>query len=291
MKKILTIFAMASLFASISIAASVQQVKGKRTLINLDTTMANTGDEFFTVDAAGKRRAIIKIRQIKGGRATADVLRGRPQVGHTLTPRTAPSASAKRSTPTQKKSSSSKSATSSQPGWGAMASVFMNSMSAKFIASGNRQVSVDMKGNSFGATGLYDYRLSPNFSIRAIAGYEQYQLSGSTPLSDCEASTTCVVNIDYLSGYGIARYNFTLDPSRIWVGGGIGLLYAMSKASNVLNTSQITSNMMYVAAAGADIKMGAQSFLPIQVDYGMFQGSDSVKASSIVLRAGWGYYF
>lgn len=297
---IVSLLALSFTFLNLELAWSttIKQVKGKKALIDIDSTAISVGEDFFTVDAAGKKKAIIKIKQVKGKKAIADILKGKPEAGHTLTPRIAPTRS---QTKTTARSSKTKTSSSSQgssssisninSGWGVMGNVYMNSMSAKFLASGNRQLSVDLKGTSFGVTGLYDYRMSSKFSVRGLVGYDMYQLSGSTPLSDCTNSTTCTVSISYLSSYGIARYNITEDPTRIWVGGGLGFLLALSKTSTILNTDQISTNLVYMISGGADIKMSNNSFLPLQLDYAMFQGSDSVRANSIIIRAGWGFYF
>lgn len=281
-------------------ANKVSQVKGKRALLELDQTTVSAGEEFFTLDAAGKRKGIIKIKQVKGKKAIADILRGKPEAGHTLTPRIAPTKSSTAGTGKRSRKSSDSAASSSDtmtpiasttPGWGVLGNVYMNNMTAKIVVSGPREVTVSMKGTSFGVGGLYDYRMSSNFAIRGIGGFDQYQLSGSTPLSDCSNSTTCTVSINYLSGYGIARYDFTTGPTKFWAGGGLGFLFALSKSSTILDTSQISTNLVYMGSLGADIKMSGNSFLPLQFDYAFFQGSDSVKANSMILRAGWGFYF
>lgn len=281
-------------------ANKVSQVKGKRALLELDQTTVSPGEEFFTVDAAGKKKGIIKIKQVKGKKAIADIVRGKPEAGHSLTPRIAPtkSGTASPGKRTRKSTESSASSTetmtptsSTASGWGVLGNVYMNSMTAKIIVSGPREVTVSMKGTSFGVGGLYDYRMSSNFAIRGIGGFDQYQLSGSTPLNDCSNSMTCTVSINYLSGYGIARYDFTTGPTKFWAGGGLGFLFALSKSSTILDTTQISTNLVYMGSFGADIKMSGNSFLPLQFDYAFFQGSDSVKANSMIFRAGWGFYF
>ncbi|MFN9069077.1 MAG: hypothetical protein ACK5V3_17775, partial [Bdellovibrionales bacterium] len=84
-----------SLFLTLQAKAqSVSKISGTRVLLELGEMTASTGDRLITVDANGKRKGLVQIRQIKGTKATADILKGKPEVGHTLTtPKKAPSKS------------------------------------------------------------------------------------------------------------------------------------------------------------------------------------------------------
>ncbi|MFN7903981.1 MAG: hypothetical protein ACK5P5_02255 [Pseudobdellovibrionaceae bacterium] len=285
------------IFFSISLfGAQIINIKGTKTLIDLQSTDAKPGDEFYGMNAENKRKVILKINQVKNGKAVAEIVKGTAEVGFTLQPRTggpAPSSSTaapkKRSVKKESEDSSYTSLKSNRGAWGVVANVLMNSMSASFTGTNASKVTADLKGNSFGVNALYDYPLSKKFHIRGLGGYDQYSLTGTTANNDCDSSTTCTVNVNYLSGYGIAKYHLMTNDTRLWLGGGLGYLFAISKSSSILRTSEITSNLLYVVSLGADIQMGRKNFLPVQFDYGIFPSSDTVKATSMFIRFGWAW--
>lgn len=287
-KTIFLLFTSLSFFSS-AFAAEIINIKGTKVLIDLQGLNAKPGDEFYGMNAENKKKAILKIGQVKNGKAVAEITKGTPEVGFSLQPRVAPTAApeqAKKKPRKEKEQITSLRAT--PPGWGVTLNVLMNTMSATFTGSTGAKVSTNLKGNSFGVNGFYDYPFSKQLILRGMGGYDQYQLSGSVTNNDCDNSTTCSVNVNYLSGYGIARYNLMTGATRPWVGGGLGYLFALSKASTVLKTSEITSNLLYMVSIGVDVQM-KKNFLPIQFDYGMFPSSDTVKATTMFLRVGWGF--
>lgn len=290
-KKITFVSIIVSLFFSLNaFAAQVINVKGNKVLIDLQGLEAKPGDEFYGMNAENKRKAILRLSQVKNGKAVAELLKGSAEIGFSLQPRTgAPAPSASQPKRRTKKENYTSLRSKQQHAWGVILNVLMNTMSASFNGSTGSRVTADMKGNSFGVNGLYDYPMSDRFFIRGLAGYDQYQLTGSVANNDCDSSKTCTVNVNYLSGYGIAKYNLTTGSTRFWGGGGLGYLFALSKSSTVLKTSEITSNLLYIISLGLDVQMGGKNYLPVQFDYGIFPSSDTVKATSMFIRIGWAF--
>lgn len=285
MKKI--IFISLSFFLGISQLAFSQvitKVKDQKALLDLQGQPVQEGEEFFGLDSQGKRKSILRIKQIKGDRAVADILKGKADVGQTLQARTGGSGSSSDS------ENSSHSKKSMRPTWGIMGGFAQDKMDASFTYSSTSYIA-NMKGNGFTLTGYYDHPLSPNFILRASGGLEQFIGSASMSASVCGSGTSssCDVNVLYLSAYGQAKYNLNLSPTKYWVAGGLGYLFPMTKSSNVLDTSKLTT-WAIVPSVGVDIAMPT-GILPIQLDYVLFPDSQTVKANAIVIRAGWGWYF
>ena len=67
-----------------ALAQEIVQLKGTKALINLSGLEASAGTEFFAVDSGGKKRAILKVRQVKGDRAIADVIKGSAKTGQSV---------------------------------------------------------------------------------------------------------------------------------------------------------------------------------------------------------------
>lgn len=292
--------------------ASVTQVKGTRTLLELSgLETAQPGDELFAEDAAGKKRALLKVTQVKGARAIADVVKGKPQVGHTVVLRSVgssisrevrdadirdggaggnegPDLSASEYRKRLKKSYSGSS-------WGLMGEFMQTAMTANFTVNpgaSQRNESVQMKGSSFGVLGYYDYPLSPMFQIRGIGGLEQLNAAGSTDLPSCAngTSTACDFKVTYLSVHGQAKFVFlTQGDWRYWVNGGYGFLIAMSKSSSVLAEGNITTNQIYSFGGGIDIPVTPKNYVPVSLEYGLFPRTSSVEASVLFLRVGYGW--
>ncbi len=263
-------------------SATVKKIKGTKALISVEGSDLKINDQFFTVSSTGKKRGLLQITSIKGDQAVANVIKGIPEVGQTLLAVSMGPQKTSKATG-QKKSSKASSSTSSFKHMGLLGSYLMNKMAVNFTAGGNN-FSTAMVGTGFGLLGYYDYDYTNAFQLRGAGGIEQFQAAES-----CAALAACNVSISYLSGYGIAKYNFVNGSTKVWAGGGLGLLYAISKASTVLDTALITSTYTITLSAGADFDMGGGSYLPVVIDYSMFPSSASVTASYIALRVGWGW--
>ncbi len=282
MKFTLPLLVILTLVYSSAESATVNKIKGTKALISVEGSDLKINDQFFTVSSTGKKRGLLQITSIKGDQAVANVIKGIPEIGQTLLAvSAAPQKTSKGSI--QKKSSKASSSSSNFKHMGLLGSYLMNKMAVNFTVAG-ANFSTAMTGTGFGLLGYYDYDYTNAFQLRAAGGIEQFQVAEA-----CTSLAACNVNINYLSGYGVAKYNFINGATKVWAGGGLGLLYAISKASTVLDTALITSTYTITLSAGADFDMGGGSYLPVVLDYSMFPSSASVTASYIALRVGWGW--
>jgi hypothetical protein len=284
-----------SLFvATIAEAASVANIKGQRVLINLEGDSASPGDEFFLVDPnTNKRRAVVRISQVRGGKAIADLMKGSPAVGQTLQARGGGGGSSGGgySSPVASDSGSDNAVSNRlRPAFGIMGHYLMNSMEAQQKLQSNATNTSSMNGSGFGVGGFYDYVFSSDIIARGTIALEQFTVSGKpSNTSGCNGSGTCDAKFMYLSFYGLAKYHLTKGDYRPWIGAGGGLLLAMSKESSILNASQVSTNQVFVVGAGMDIQRGRKNAIPVSVEYALFPPSDTVKASMILLKAGWAW--
>lgn len=268
----------------------ISKVKDQKALLDLQGAPAQEGEEFFSLDSQGKKKSILKIKQIKGDKAVADVLKGKPEVGQTLQSRTGGSASADTAGASSTETSSATGKRKTGRTWGVLGGFAQDKMDASFSYL-TTNYTANMTGNGFALTGFYDMPMSKDFILRGSAGLEQFVGAADMGVKVCDSGTsaTCNVNIMYLSFYGQAKYNIISGRAKFWVAGGLGYLFAASKSSNVLKTDGL-STYVIVPSIGADIPMGG-GFLPLAFDYIMFPDSTTVKANAMALRAGWGWYF
>lgn len=294
------LLALSLLFSSVLAQAStVSAVKGQKVLILLEGGAVEPGDEFFVLNPANKKRTgIIRIKQVKSGKALADLVKGRAMAGYTLQAK-APSAMSADVNPATEEAEApvQRSDTSYlrviKDSYGVIGSYLMNSMDADVSYKDgfgiSHKASVSMSGSGFGAGGFYDYAFSSDFIGHAVATIEQFNVSGSAAEAACGGSTSCDAKINYLSMYGLVKWYALKGKYRGWVGGGLGYMLALSKSSSALNESQISTNQVFTFALGSDIQMSRKNYIPVSLEYNMFPSSSTVKANSIILRAGWAW--
>lgn len=285
-----------------TLAATIAGVKGQKVLINLEGDSVEVGDEFFLIDPAKeKRTAIVRITQVKGGKALGELLRGKAEKGHTLRAKAASPMSADYTPSVSEDRSSPMSLAGGdnflrvlKNSWGVTGSYITTSMDATVTYTipviGTRDTtSASMSGSGFGAGGFYDYVLTPSLVGRAYAGLEQFNAAGSASKAGCAGSTNCDAKINYLSMYGILKWYPLQDKYRVWAGGGMGYLLALSKSSTALNESKISANQVFTAAVGIDIQRDRMNYIPVSLEYNLFPSTEAVKASMILIKAGWAW--
>lgn len=284
MKKIINLsILLAFVLTSITaFSASIKTVKGKQVLINTDGANFKEGQELLAKDANGKNRAILKVTKVGKTQAIAEVLKGKPETGQSI--------AARRPASVETSTTDSPEVSRGVAGkkMGILGTYANSSMNARF-STGTSNETANMTGSGFGILGYYDMPIAKKFEIRGMGGLEQFIAKQTKTDAICTNSTTCNVNINYLSLYGILKYKFLTGKSNYWVGGGLGYLVAMSKSSTVLDTSQISTNQVFTLSLGSDIGMSGNKILPVSIDYSLFPSSGTVTASMISLRLGWGW--
>lgn len=279
-------------------SASVSAVKGQKVLINLDGDSANEGDEFFLINpGSNKKTALIRIRQIKGNKAMGEIIKGRAATGYSLQAKAPGSMSAGAGgygDSSYSRAQESGILRNLKNSYGITGGYLMNTMSANVTAvdsgTGIRTTSAaNMSGGGLAVGGFYDYLLSSSFVAHGVVGIEQFNVTGDAAASVCSGSKSCDAKINYLAMYGAVKWYLTQEKYRVWLGGGIGYLMALSKSSSALNASQISTNQVFNLAVGTDMQMSRKNYVPISLEYNLFPSSETVKASNIMIKAGWAW--
>lgn len=270
-------------------SAQITQVKGKGVLIDTQGDSMAPGDRFFAVDLAGKRKAIVTISKVRGDKALGRIDKGRADIGMGLMkPGGAPpsSSQAGNSEDPYYDQQTTSSSGASRMAWGGLLGVSSTSLTADIVTdSGLQQGSASTSSTSFSAMGLFDYQLFDQVWFRGLGGVEAFKTSGPAQCGT-SSNSTCDVNIMYLSADAIARYVFSNGNIKPWVGGGVALLFPLSKSSSLLQSSSITSTYAFLFTGGVDWKLNPKMYVPISIEYAMLPKSDTVEASWIQLRFG-----
>ncbi|MCB0357948.1 MAG: hypothetical protein KDD40_13115, partial [Bdellovibrionales bacterium] len=103
--------------------------------------------------------------------------------------------------------------------------------------------------------------------------------------------SACDVEISYLALDLWGRYVMTQGTFRPWVGIGFNLLFPSSKASTAIDEESITSTSVFAGGLGFDWFFKSDMYLPVQIEYGIYPSSDTVKANYLAARFGVGIDF
>ena len=260
-------------------AIKVTQVKNNKALLDLEGLDASEGQQFVGIGPNGKKKALMTLAKVKNGKAIANITKGQLAMGDAV----------ELYQPRGSSQSSSEGGHRERKAMGLMAGYAMNKMDVKSDTG-----SVSLSGNSFSLVGFYQMTLDGNISVKATAGYESLNASGtaSTSVGNCTAGSSCDVKLAYLGMTALVRYSFIRTQSiEMNAGLGLGFLFAMSKDSNVLDTGKVTTNQTIIGSLGLDYHLSRDTFIPLQFDYAMFPNNSASSANQMQLRAGYGWSF
>ncbi len=282
------IFIFTFAFTHTSNAQTIVNVKEKKVLIDLEGENLNPGDKFFAVDEAGKRKALLQIKQVKNGKAVAEILKGAAISGMAMVAAGKAHASARESS-----AGSIRRGPLVGSAYGFTGALMMNTMKiSSFDTTNYGSRSFEMVGTNFGASVFYDYPLSSNLFARGHGSLEMFDVKKKSSLPICknETSTDCNATFLQTGFYGTFNLSLTPSPKRFWIGAGGGALIYLSKESTVLQTSRFFFNTMIMAAGGLDYFTSRNTFIPVTFEYQIIPDKEA-GVTSLVLRAGWGRNF
>lgn len=277
-------------------AAEVGKASKTQAIIHLNGDSVEVGKTYFVIDPSTlKKKAQIKILKISGDKAKAAILKGKASQGFQLVLKNSTNSKNSSSEDSSEDSASEDSGSQMssktlRSSWGILGSYIMNAMSAKRTASSVTSAT-NMTGSTFGLGAFYNYAFTSNMSLKFSGAYEQMQATGTiaNPPGCGTGGTSCDATITYLSGYGHINYYIAPGAFSPFLGVGFGFLFPMSKSSTALNADKISMNQVINLAVGMDIKMGRDAYLPLIFEYNYFSPSDTVTASMMMLKAGWGW--
>lgn len=285
-----------------AVAAEVTQVKGTKALLQLSGMDAQVGSQFYILSSEGKKIGIVEVKQVKSGKAIAEILKGRAEVGGSVQPKGAAAAKNTAKAAAEDADSGATSEDESAPkaghkkyAVGVLAGMTMNSFAMNVGPSNSTtRDAATMSGSGFNLKAFGDYDFTKKLTIRAAAGIETFAAKGSIAHTYCDSGTSadCSVNFMYLGLEGSGHYNYLTGKTKAWVGLGYSYLLQISSSKNIPNLDTGSgSNQMILISTGADIGLSKGRFIPLVVEYGLFPGSADVKASSIFIRGGYGFPF
>ncbi len=287
-------FAICALTMTTAQAARVIQSKNNKVLLDLEGATVTVGQDLFLLNAQNKRVALVKISQTKNGKAIGEITKGKSDGTEIVQINSGTAAPTQDAYAPAKSSAKSKTFYRGETNKASVVLSLMNNKMTTKQADGTLPVAntedVGMKGSTIGITGVLDWYLQNNFSLRGTAGYEPFKATGAARFRSCDnlQSFDCTADISYLSGGGFIRYDFTKENILFWTALGGTLKFPMTKKTTALKMEDIKMTMTYGAALGVDYFLNPKYFIPISLEYQTFLKSDTVDANIIMLRAGYG---
>lgn len=304
MRKLLSVILVFCLPHS-AFALKILSIKQDKVLLDLESENLPIGTKIGLRDSAKKPKGILAITKIQNGKAIAS-LKGEAQKDFSLEvirseksealPLSNDSNSKKSPQNPQEKSNLSKTEAkksktqgrSLSDFYGVTAGYSLNSMTVKPSSSS----SIKLSGSSFNLSGFYQRKLTSDLGVRIFGSYQTLKASGTSQAPTCASGYNCSVDISYLGIESLVQYTFWKNPQYdIWAGAGLGLLFAISKNSNIIDTSKITTNQAILASVGLNYKLNRKAFIPLQLDYALYPDNQTTSANQIIFRAGYGLSF
>lgn len=266
-------------------AAYVERVKGKQVLINNEDTDIQVGENYYVV-VDGKRRAVVKITKVRGGKSIGVVTKGRAEPDASVKPARKVRPAFNDDGDEEPKPVRKRRARRSSPDSDIVAvpvtivgGLVGYGMDSQSVTTNNRTVS--MSGSGYSVRGFGDMPLSGRLGLIARGGIEQLELSG-------ESEKTSIM---YLTIDALLRYAFSEGTFVPYAAGGLGIHYPVSKSSTILDESKIAMTSVFFADLGFNYKMSEDLYLTAHAEYGYFPPSSTVNTNFIAIRAGAGWRF
>lgn len=274
--------------SSVASAIKVTQSGKGAVIVDLEGNAdVKVGDRFYTV-VDGKKKGIVQISAIKGNKAKAKVLKGVGNVGATLTPMKSAGQARKKDDDSD---SGGGGGALSDLTWGVLVGYSLDSQDVNATSTSASAEGISMTGSGYSLKAFGDWPISGSLGLIVRAGVETFNVKGSSNTVYCGSSRQCDTAITYLSGDALVRYFFTEGFWSPYAAGGLGLHYPLSKSSNVLDVSRIAMTTVFFLTLGSNFNISESSYIPVQVEYGLFPPSNDVKTSIISVRAGYGLKF
>ena len=268
MQRILILLILFSL--NLAHAQTVEKVKGTKALLDMGEELYSVGTELVSVTVDGRKVGLLKVTQIKGSKAVAEIKKGIAAAGMTLQPKPAP----KKRFAEEPGSNELKERKATQR-TNALGALFAYSLDSMSVTSTS---TVTYSGNSMKLKGFYDYILNDNWSARLASGLDGFNASASSGN----------LAIQYLGFDGAVCWDFYQNKkSRAFFDVGFSYQIPMS-SSNTIGVSASNSSVLFFGG-GMNVPIGNEYFLPFFMHYNYIFPSTGISLYSIDFGIGFGW--
>lgn len=291
----IVIFIFTLLSCNLTFAGNVLKTKGKKVYIVFDKSEGGTfaKDDLFNItDKNGKKIGVVELKKIKGLKAIGVLRKGKAAKGNSTLFRSISKKSKKMKTLDDAADKTAKIDTDDE--------IDYKSPSTRFglqfgYGSAKQDVvqltsTASQSGSSMSAKMLVDMPLFGNFNLYVGFGAEMFSVSGTGQNANSgERDSSISTKITYLSIDTLMKWTlYKSGGFRGYLLGGGGLLHPLSKTSDSIDPTTITSLFVGEFGAGMEFKVAGYS-LPVDFIYYYFPSGDTVETSMMAFRIG--FYF
>lgn len=285
-------FILSLLFCNSALAGTVVKSSGKKVYIVFDQSEGGTfaKDDLFTItDANGKKIGVVELKKVKGLKAIGVLVKGRAAKGNGTVFRSI-SKKGKKLKPLESGKSSKAARLDTDDEYdepaGSVRTGFQVGLGMAKQDVKQDSGTASQSGTSIGIKGLLDYPLFSSISLHSALGVEMFSVSGTGENATTnETGVGIATKITFLSVDALMRWNMNSGPTKFYLLGGAGIMHPLSKSSDSINPSTITSLAVGEFGAGVEFKMGGLT-LPVDVTYYFFPPGDTVSTSVIAFKIG-----
>ncbi len=266
-------------------AGKVMKVNGSKVYIMFDQEEPFTTNDYFILNnAEGKKLGLVQIKKFKGRKAIGLLKKGKADKGYTTTFKAAGKKAKAPSVVADDESAEEDDSSSQYPRSrvGVLAGYGMASQDVDQGTLGQSSQS----GSSIALRGLYDYPLFQSVYFRGMLGAEFFSVTGDgRPLSNLSVVTSTGTDITYLTMDALFHWSFSKGKSSsFYLLGGLGILYPMSKSSDIIIEDSIDSLAIGEFGGGMEFHLNGYT-LPFEIAYYYFPSGD-VTTNVISLKLG-----
>jgi len=283
------LFMIALSYTSFSEAGQVIKTKGKKVYIIFDQSEGGTfanGDIFHLTDASGKKRGMVELKKVKGLKAIGLLKKGKADKGNTTLFRSEGKKKMKKLeddvAPPEENPDYLEAGSKTRTRWGGM---FGYGMAKQDVNQGTSTSA--QSGSSMSVKFVYDYPLFDNFIFRGMGGVEMFSVSGTgIPITGGTTPAGTGTDITYITGDALLKWNFVeMGSKNIYFLVGGGILYPMSKSSDIIVADSIESLAIGEFGIGFDFMWGSWQ-IPIDFTYYYFPSGEDVDTNVMSIKFG-----
>ncbi len=254
-------------------SSEIIKVKGKNVLLSLDEA-AQKGDVFEIITYSGKKKGLIRITAVKGGKAKGKIIKKKGKIKKGWTARLAQQGGGEGESGDGEESSSGGVESSEVEGSSKQfdGGVLLGMSSDTLHVSGDSGAKVNATGTGNRVGVFVSWHLPHSWSLQGQLGL--FTMAGKY--------SGVSYSIGYLDFAGWARYHI----QDFWA--GLGARYLSPSSQSGIEKPESTSVLS--VGFGYDFGIGA-GFVPIELTYDMVLGANGNLAESIALCLGYGFRF
>ncbi len=280
----LLLFVVVLASCTITSAARIKKIKGKKILISLQRgERVKKKSIYVIIGKNNKRIGYLRIKKTSPLRAWGYLIKGRARKGASIY---------RRSDRKSHRKSRRQREVRRNHALGMLVGANLSSLEVTKTFNSDESVTVETTGTNINYKMFYDYSLKKRgpWVLRMGLAYEPFITKGTASLAICQNSRSCKTNISYLRTDTLLYYRWAHSYSP-WLGIGASLLLPLSKESNMVREDDINSSQGITVAFGLNKKISSRAFIPFNVEYNYLLSSSQVSPSLIGFQIGYGFLF